>query len=93
MLINFVYIKRDSPVHRLDPRVKFVLLFAYSLSAAQTSNFWFILAGFIGALIYYSQARSEMGRDETSLVFYFLHHVHSDFRKLFYLWWSYSARR
>ncbi len=70
MLINFVYIKRDSRVHRLDPRVKIVLLFAYSLSAAQTSNFWFILAGFIGALYYYSQARLKW--EETKRVWYFI---------------------
>ncbi len=70
MLINFVYIKRDSPVHRLDPRVKFVLLFAYSLSAAQTSNFWFILTGFIGALYYYNQARLKW--EETKRVWYFI---------------------
>ena len=70
MLINFVYIKRDSPVHRLDPRVKFVLLFAYSLSAAQTSNFWFILAGLIGASYYYSQAKLKWA--ETKRVWYFI---------------------
>jgi energy-coupling factor transport system permease protein len=70
MLINFVYIKRDSPVHRLDPRVKFVLLFAYSLSAAQTSNFWFILAGLIGAFYYYSQAKLKWS--ETKRVWYFI---------------------
>ncbi len=57
MLINFVYVKRESPIHRLDPRVKFVLLFAYSFSAAQTSNFWFILACFVGALSYYRMTR------------------------------------
>lgn len=53
MLINFTYIKRDSPVHRLDPRVKFALLMGYALSVAQTSNLWFILLGFTGALLYY----------------------------------------
>lgn len=70
MLINFVYIKRDSPVHRMDPRVKFVLLFAYSLSAAQTSNFWFILAGLIGASYYYRQARLKWS--ETKRAWYFI---------------------
>ena len=56
MLINFPYIKRDTPIHRLDPRAKLVLIFAYSFSAAQTSNFWIILAGLTGAAIYYSLA-------------------------------------
>jgi energy-coupling factor transport system permease protein len=56
MLISFVYIQRDSPVHRLDPRVKFVLLFAYSFMALQTSNFWVILLGLLAAIYYYRQA-------------------------------------
>lgn len=55
MLINFPYIQRDSFVHRLDPRAKFLLLFAYGIAAAQTSNFWFMFLGFVGAAIYYSQ--------------------------------------
>src|SRR5690242_18547907 len=56
MLINFPYIQRDTPIHRLDPRAKFLLLFAYGLAAAQTSNIWIILAGLITAAWYYSQA-------------------------------------
>ncbi len=70
MLINFVYIKRDTPIHRLDPRVKFVFLFAYSLSAAQTSNFWFILVGLIGASYYYRQARLKWS--ETKRAWHFI---------------------
>lgn len=56
MLINFTYIPRDTPVHRLDPRVKFLLLFIYSLIVVQTSNFWVIGAGLLFATYYYSQA-------------------------------------
>jgi energy-coupling factor transport system permease protein len=56
MLINFPYINRDTPIHRLDPRTKFVLLFALGFAVAQTSNFWVIFAGLIGAAFYYSQA-------------------------------------
>ncbi|HZU70096.1 MAG TPA: energy-coupling factor transporter transmembrane component T [Ktedonobacteraceae bacterium] len=56
MLINFPYIQRDTPIHRLDPRTKFVLLLALGFAVAQTSNFWVILAGFIGAAFYYRQA-------------------------------------
>src|SRR5579859_1119124 len=56
MLINFPYIKRDSPVHRLDPRAKVLLLFGFGIIAAQTSNFWFMLAGLLGSIYYYSQA-------------------------------------
>lgn len=56
MLINFTYIKRDTPIHRLDPRVKLVLMLAYALSVAQTANFWFVLCGFIGTWLYYRAA-------------------------------------
>ncbi len=56
MLINFPYIQRDTPIHRLDPRAKFLLLLGYGFAAAQTSNIWIILAGLIGAIWYYSQA-------------------------------------
>jgi energy-coupling factor transport system permease protein len=57
MLINFPYIKRESFVHRLDPRTKLILLFAFIFVIAQSSNFWFVLAGLIIAIVYYSQAR------------------------------------
>jgi len=70
MLINFPYIKRDTPIHRLDPRAKLLLLFLYGLAAAQTSNFWFILAGFIGAAYYYGLARLKWS--ETKRVWYFI---------------------
>ena len=70
MLINFPYIKRDSPVHRLDPRAKLLLLFFFGLAAAQTSNFWFILLGLIGASFYYSQAHLKWR--ETKRAWYFI---------------------
>jgi energy-coupling factor transport system permease protein len=57
MLINFPYIQRDTFVHRLDPRAKFVLLFAFGFAAAQTSNFWFMLVSLIGAAYYYHLAQ------------------------------------
>src|SRR4051812_33148832 len=57
MLINFPYVKRESFVHRLDPRTKIILLFAFIFLIAQSSNFWFILSGFLLAMLYYSQAR------------------------------------
>jgi energy-coupling factor transport system permease protein len=56
MLINFPYVNRDSALHRLDPRSKLILLFAFGFAAAQTSNAWFMLVGLIGAIFYYSQA-------------------------------------
>ncbi|HLX55917.1 MAG TPA: energy-coupling factor transporter transmembrane component T [Ktedonobacteraceae bacterium] len=56
MLINFPYIRRDSPIHRLDARAKFVLLLTYGFAMAQTSNFWVMLAGFVISAFYYRQA-------------------------------------
>jgi energy-coupling factor transport system permease protein len=70
MLINFPYIKRDTPIHRLDPRAKFLLLLGWGLAAAQTSNFWFMLAGFIGAAWYYGLAQLKWS--ETRRVWYFI---------------------
>ncbi len=70
MLINFPYIKRDSLVHRLDPRAKLLLLLFFGLAAAQTSNFWFILVGLMGAIFYYSQARLKW--KETKRAWFFI---------------------
>src|SRR5437667_394947 len=56
MLINFPIINLDSAIHRLDPRTQILLLLAFSLAIVQSSNFWFILAGLLMALFYYSQA-------------------------------------
>jgi energy-coupling factor transport system permease protein len=70
MLINFPYIQRDTPVHRLDPRAKLILLFLFGFAAAQTSNVWFIFAGLLGAIFYYSQAHLHWS--ETKRVWYFI---------------------
>lgn len=71
MLINFNYIKRDTPIHRLDPRVKFALLMGYALSAAQTSNFWFILLGFLGTLLYYRATQLTWSETKRTWLFIF----------------------
>jgi energy-coupling factor transport system permease protein len=70
MLINFPYIQRDTPVHRLDPRAKLALLFLFGLAAAQTSNVWFMFIGLLGAIFYYSQAHLHWR--ETKRVWYFI---------------------
>src|SRR5205823_3329240 len=70
MLISFPYINRDTPIHRLDPRGKLILLFLFGLAAAQTSNFWFILVGFIFAAFYYSLA--QLIWSETKRAWYFI---------------------
>ncbi len=69
MLINFVYIQRDTPIHRLDPRVKFALLMAYALSVAQTSNLWFVLLGFIGTLLYYRASQLRWAETRRTWIF------------------------
>lgn len=70
MLINFPYIQRDSPVHRLDARAKLLLLFAFSFAVAQTSNFWIILAALVGAMLYYRQTYLKWS--ETRRTWYFV---------------------
>lgn len=57
MLVTFSYIQRDSFVHRLDPRTKLIILFAYSFAVTQTSNMWIMAAGFILAFLYFIAAR------------------------------------
>lgn len=69
MLINFPYIKRDTPIHRLDPRVKLVLLFLYGFAAAQTSNMIFMLCGLIMAATYYSLARLKWSETKRAWIF------------------------
>jgi energy-coupling factor transport system permease protein len=69
MLINFVYIQRDTPIHRLDPRVKFALLMAYALSVAQTSNLWFVLGGFAGTLLYYRASQLKWAETRRTWIF------------------------
>ncbi len=69
MLISFSYIERESFVHGLDPRTKFILLFAYSFTALQTSNIWFILVCFMLAMYYYSRARLKWSETKKSWIF------------------------
>lgn len=68
MLVSFPYIKRDTPVHRLDPRTKLILLFAFIFTIAQSSNFWFILLGLISAIFYYSQAHLKWSETRTAWI-------------------------
>ncbi len=70
MLINFPYIKRDTPIHRLDARVKLIFLLLYGFAAAQTSNAVFMLCGLIMAVIYYRMARLKWS--ETKRAWYFI---------------------
>src|SRR5216684_6297546 len=69
MLINFPYIKRDSSVHRLDPRTKLILLFVFIFTITQSSNFWFVLIGLILAIIYYSQAHLTWEETKTAWMY------------------------
>lgn len=72
MLINFNYVKRDTPIHRLDPRVKFVFLLAYAISAVQISNFWFLLIGIIGTSFYYLAAKLTWSETKRPWIFIFV---------------------
>jgi energy-coupling factor transport system permease protein len=47
-----------------------LLLLGWAFSAAQTSNFWFILVGLIGSIFYYSQAHLKWS--ETKRAWYFI---------------------
>ncbi len=69
MLITFPYIKRETPIHRLDPRCKFLLLIAFGLAAAQTSNIWLILGGFLATAFYYSRARLKWAETKRAWLF------------------------
>lgn len=69
MLINFPYVERDSPVHRLDPRTKIVILFVFIFLVAMSSNFWFILGGLLLSILYYSQARLTWAETKTAWVY------------------------
>jgi len=57
MLTTFSYIQHDSFVHRLDPRTKLIVLFAYSFAMLQTSNVWIVAAGFVLALLYFRASK------------------------------------
>ncbi len=57
MLATFSYIQRDSFIHRLDPRTKLIVLFAYSFAVLQTSNVWFISVGFVLAMFYFRMSK------------------------------------
>ncbi len=72
MLMTFAYIERDSFVHRLDPRVKLVLLFAFSFAMYQTINFWVVLTGFLISLIYYNSARLKWSETKRTWKFVFV---------------------
>jgi energy-coupling factor transport system permease protein len=72
MLMTFAYIKRDSFVHRLDPRVKLILLFAFSFAMYQTINFWVVLTGFLISVIYYSSARLKWSETKGTWRFVFV---------------------
>ena len=72
MLMTFAYIKRDSFVHRLDPRVKLILLFAFSFAMYQTINFWVVLVGFFISVFYYRSARLKWSETKNTWRFVFV---------------------
>lgn len=70
--MTFAYIKRDSFVHRLDPRVKLILLFAFSFAMYQTINFWVVLVGFLISILYYRSARLKWSETKSTWRFVFV---------------------
>jgi energy-coupling factor transport system permease protein len=69
MLINFPYIERNSFVHRLDPRTKLIILFVFIFMMAMTANFWYILAGLLISILYYSQTHLTWAETKTAWVY------------------------
>lgn len=66
MLINFPYIQRDTPIHRMDVRAKLLLLVTFGVVAAQTSNLWLIIVAFLIAAFYYQQAHLRWRETKTA---------------------------
>ncbi|MBO0780043.1 MAG: energy-coupling factor transporter transmembrane protein EcfT [Ktedonobacteraceae bacterium] len=56
MLINFPYVEKDTPLHRLDVRAKLLLLLTLGIALAQTSNIWVILIALLFTVWYYRLA-------------------------------------
>ncbi len=57
MLVTFKYLAKDTPIHRLDPRAKFIFLLCFLLSVTQFWDLRVLLAFFGLAMGYYALAR------------------------------------
>ena len=57
MLVTFEYLAKDTPIHRLDPRAKFIFLLCFLFSVTQFWDLRLLLAFFGVAMGYYALAR------------------------------------
>ena len=57
MIASFKYVANNSPIHRLDPRTKFALLFCCTIAAASLRDLRVLLGLIVAASVYYGLAR------------------------------------
>lgn len=57
MIANFQYLPRSTPIHRLDPRTKIILLLCATTTAAFLTDLRLLLGLICVAFVYYSLAR------------------------------------
>ncbi len=57
MIATFKYVDKSTPIHRLDPRTKFVLLLAAAFTAASLRDLRALLGLLALAVVYYALAR------------------------------------
>src|SRR3712207_3696444 len=57
MIASFKYVDKSTPIHRLDPRTKIVLLLAAAFTAASVRDLRALLVLLALAVLYYALAR------------------------------------
>ena len=57
MIASFKYVDKSTPIHRLDPRTKIVLLLAAAFTAASLRDLRALLALLVMAMVYYALAQ------------------------------------
>src|SRR5688572_26459686 len=57
MIANFKYVDKSTPIHRLDPRTKLLLLLAAAFTAASLRDLRALLVLLALAVVYYALAR------------------------------------
>lgn len=70
MIATFQYIKSDSPVHRLDPRTKIVMLLCAAFTAAALRDLRALAALLALAMVYYALARLPWRATRTAWMFF-----------------------
>lgn len=70
MIATFQYIASDSPVHRLDPRTKIIMLLCAAFTAAALRDLRALAALLALAIVYYSLARLPWRATRTAWTFF-----------------------